>query len=352
MSDHQPERNSGDDNGRTPDTKDPGRRVVVKGLKSQIGPIMSAIVTASAAAIVTEEVTHGILAGILALVVTLIVVIASVLLISWLVASFPDPVPFWAGVARHIKRHIGQRRYKSRAGLAALASAAVVALAVLAVILLIAPTHGPPPRASLTPAPSRSGIQSVLVHDGEAQGTTATLQPTRAGDALIIVAMPYGTGPGQQVTKATLGKVPLKKLAHAEGDDDYVSIWADFHCAAGQKWVTISTTSTKALDSEIYYYEFSGVSNLDQYMTGETGGTSTTFSSGTTQETRFSDEAWVGGVSNTGGNIYPDTQWHSVSNGGYFASGYQITARTGQAVYSGTQGAGYSVAAVVTLAGL
>jgi len=126
----------------------------------------------------------------------------------------------------------------------------------------------------------------------------------------------------------------------------------DFNCASGQTAVTIDTSSTKASESEIYYYEFSGVSRFDQSSTGTTGRTSTTFSSGITRATTASDEAWVGGVSNYENyENLPGAQWNNFTSRPYFAAGYQITTSPGQAVYSGTQVKGYSAAAVVTLAG-
>ncbi len=229
---------------------------------------------------------------------------------------------------------------------------AVITVVVTLVSLSAEKSSPNPPSAS---SPSSTGSEPInLVQSGAAEGTTATLQPTRAGDALIIVAMPYGTGPGQEVTGVTLGgAAAFQEVAHeVDGGNDSVSIWADFNCAGGRTAVTIDTSSTKASESEIYYYEFAGVSRLDQSSTEATGRTSATFSSGTTSATTVSNEAWVGGVSNYENyETLPGGQWDNFTNRHYFAAGYQIVTGTGQALYSGTQVEGYSAAAVVTLAG-
>ena len=229
---------------------------------------------------------------------------------------------------------------------------AVITVVVTLVSLSAGKSSPNPPSASSS---SSAGSKPInLVQSGAAEGTTATLQPTRAGDALIIVAMPYGTGPGQEVTGVTLGgAAAFQELAHeVDGGNDSISIWADFNCADGQTAVTIDTSSVKASESEIYYYEFSGLSRPDQSSTGTTGPASTTFSLGTTQATTASDEAWVGGVSNYENyETLPGDQWNNFTNRPYFAAGYRIVTGTGQALYSGTQVKGYSAAAVVTLAG-
>ena len=231
----------------------------------------------------------------------------------------------------------------------------IVAVITVVVTLVTLSAGKPSPNPPITPSPSSTGSNPInLVQSGAAEGTTATLQPTHAGDALIIVAMPYGTGPGQEVTGVTRnGGDTFQEIAHEnDGRDDSVSIWADFHCAGGQAAVTIDTSSTKASMSEIYYYEFSGVSRPDQSSTGATGRTSATFSSGTTPATTVSNEAWVGGVSNYESyETLPGAQWNNFTDRPFFAAGYQIVTSTGQALYSGTQVKGYSAAAVVTLAG-
>ena len=188
-------------------------------------------------------------------------------------------------------------------------------------------------------------------------GSTLSLTlsaPTTAGNCLILVT---GCGPGG-VSGVTFGGGSTDnwtaQVTFADPGTGQPDIWADPACLAGQSTINISLADPASLGylTAAIVLEVSGLaatSPLDLHATSQASAASgsAAWTSGSTGTTSQAAELWIGavfGYSSGGGAVTvtgPSSPWVNEtqvtpSTGIFLYAGYQITAATGAAAYSGT----------------
>ena len=184
-----------------------------------------------------------------------------------------------------------------------------------------------------------------------------TIPATTAGNCLVVCVGSWADPNSGLVSGMTLGGLAgnFGALVAAPSTLALCFLWADPACAGGQTALVVTGTNlVVAVDSgAITVYEFTGlaatVAALKDKTAGNTGTTGTAWSSGATATTANAVEVWVGVGNTFDVESGAGAPWTSTTEQ-YGRAGYQITAATGTATYSGTQASsgGWS-AAVATL---
>lgn len=203
----------------------------------------------------------------------------------------------------------------------------------------------------------------ALVQQKSGTGSSLSFtNPTTAGNCVVVGYTDSQGATGVSTVK--LGGVAdhfaqvAQSAANPGGKGEVLAaLWADPNCAGGQTAVTVTPTGTASAPT-IWIAEFSGIvlsSPVDK--TSPNSGTSDSWSSNSTATTSQGNELWIGACCTVSLPTGPSSPWNNTVQsdgaGDNQLFGYQITASTGAAVYSGT-GAGSSgwAAVVGTLLGV
>ena len=217
---------------------------------------------------------------------------------------------------------------------------------------------------TLKPASAPAGlsvIQAASASTRKSAASSVTLtfvNPTTAGNCIVVCAGNYSTASGTDLTGITLGGSAgnfgkLISVPTTSALNQGCAIWADPDCAGGQTSVVVTLNGTHALSAVAY--EVSGLVTsavLDQ-SSASSGTSGSSWTSGTTGMTTLASEAWFGVASVYNAFAAEPSAWVNTEPAGDdvdLLAGYQIAAAAGEAVYAGSQtAAGTWSAAAVTL---